>query len=94
MPALLCNCARDMPLSKVDTNAFRVRRAIQNIFPSRNAQAHLHSSSPSTPAEGKLLEECDETGLGYRWEGDQLQGLEKHEPWQASVDSTQGVPPL
>ena len=36
-------------------------------------------------SEGTLLEQCDETGLGYRWEGDQLQGLEIHEPWQVSI---------
>jgi len=42
---------------------------------------HKEYIANTTPS-GKLLEECDETGLGYRWEGDQLQGLESHEPWQ------------
>ena len=33
-------------------------------------------------AVGTLLEQCDETGLGYRWEAGQLQGLQDHEPWK------------
>ena len=47
-------------------------------------QSSLHSVKEcrNHTAVGKLLEECDETGLGYRWEGDQLEGLELHEPWQ------------
>lgn len=31
-------------------------------------------------AEGKLLDECDETGLGYKWEGEALRALQHHHP--------------
>jgi len=48
-------------------------------------ESGLRGSDSIYLAGGKLLEECDETGLGYRWEGDQLQGLESHEPWQVDT---------
>ncbi len=31
-------------------------------------------------AEGELLSECAETGLGYRWAGSALGDLEQHHP--------------
>lgn len=31
-------------------------------------------------AEGELLSECVETGLGYRWAGNALGDLEQHHP--------------
>ena len=33
-------------------------------------------------AEGRLITECEETGLGYRWEGAQLGSLHNHPPYQ------------
>ncbi|KAK9815343.1 hypothetical protein WJX72_002040 [[Myrmecia] bisecta] len=30
---------------------------------------------------GRLISKCEETGLGYRWEADQLRSLHEHIPW-------------
>lgn len=38
--------------------------------------ANLHGAH----AEGELLSECAETGLGYRWSGEALAGLNEHHP--------------
>ena len=66
----MCNCM---------CCTFQQRRPIAHVT-ARHMIFSKHVLNIAWTAEGRLLAECEETGLGYRWEGAALGTLQDYQP--------------